>query len=129
VKLIIVAYDRASSGISSYTVELAKLLSGDMSVTLLSFDELNLPSVNVVRLTPHGRSAAFPLLTFLRNEGEVRKALESFDVVHETLPPWGSVAENLVTTRWGYVSHLRLALIRLTGLSFPYNLGAFPVTF
>ncbi|MGC8970406.1 MAG: glycosyltransferase family 4 protein [Conexivisphaera sp.] len=128
-RVAIAAYDAGSSGIASYTLELAKLLSKELRVTLVSFDgEPDVRGVDVLPIRLRGRSRALPLLAFIRNEGYVEEALEGFDLVHETLPPWGSPAENLVTTRWGYTTYLRLALIRLAGLSFPENLGAIPVT-
>ena len=128
-KIIISAYDRTSSGISSYTFELAKLLSRDFDVTLLSFDDIELTGIKVVKMNLSLRFRVFPLLTFLRNRGEVRNILQDFDIVHETLPPWGSPAKVLVSTKWGYLPYWRLSLVRLSGLSFPENLGAFPVTF
>lgn len=127
-RVVISAYDRGSSGISSYTVELAKLLSKDLKVSLLAFQDLDLPGVEVIPIRLNHGSRALPLLTFLRNRESVRAVLKDFDVIHETLPPWGSVAQPLITTRWGYLPYLKLAWVRLTGLSFPDKLGAFPVT-
>ncbi len=127
-RIAISAYDRGSSGISSYTLELAKLLSRDVRVSLIAFDDVEVPGVEVLPIRLPSRPRALPLLTFLRNRGEVAEALRGYDVVHETLPPWGSPAERLVTTRWGYVSYLGLVRVRMAGLSFPENLGALPVT-
>jgi glycosyltransferase involved in cell wall biosynthesis len=133
VRVLLTAYDRASSGVGSYTLELARLLSSKFKVTLLSFDELEgggeeRRGYDVIQVKLRWRSRALPLLTYLRNRGEVSKVLGDFDLVHETTPPWGSDSARLVTTRWGYVSHFKLAVIRTTGLSFPENLGSFPVT-
>ncbi len=128
VKVLIAAYDRGSSGIASYTLELAKLLSKSIDVSLLSFQELEDISVEQVVVSLRRGSRALPLLTYLRNRNTVEEALRGFDLVHETIPPWGSSAATLVTTRWGYVGYLHLSIIRLFGLSFPENLGAFPVT-
>lgn len=128
--IIISAYDKGSSGISSYTLEVAKLLSKDFKkIHLLSFQNLEVPGIEVVlyNLTHHYRP--LPLVTFIKNREKIREILKNFDIVHETLPPWGSVVDSYITTRWGYVSHFKLSLIRFTGLSFPENLGAFPVTF
>lgn len=127
-RVLVSAFDAGSSGISSYTQELAKLLSKDVKVSLLAFQDLNLLGVDVIAIRLRGRSRALPLMTFLRNAERVREVAKEFDLIHETLSPWGSVGQRFVTTRWGYVSYLELAWIRLTGLSSVEKWGAFPVT-
>jgi len=128
VRVLISAYDTGSSGISSYTLELAKLLSKDVKISLISFQDIDLPGVDVIPIRRIQESRALPLLTFLRNEKRIREVTKDFDLVHETLPPWGSTTQPMITTRWGYLSYIELAWVRLTGLSFPEKLGAFPVT-
>jgi glycosyltransferase involved in cell wall biosynthesis len=128
VRIAISAYDRSSSGISTYTLELAKLLSKDVRLSLIAFDDVEIPGVEVLPIRSPLRLRALPILTFLRSHGEVAEALRGYDVVHETLSPWGSSAERLVITRWGYVSYPELVRIRTVGISFPENLGALPIT-
>jgi len=128
--IAISAYDKRSSGISSYTLEVAKLISKDFKkISLLSFQNIEIPGIEVIPLNLTYYSRPLPIITFMKNREKIRKMIKNFDLVHETLSPWGSVADNYVTTKWGYVSYFKLSLIRLTGLSFPENIGAFPVTF
>jgi glycosyltransferase involved in cell wall biosynthesis len=128
--IVISAYDKRSSGISSYTLEVAKLLSKYFrKIYLLSFQNLEAPGIEVIHINLTNYYRALPVITFIKNREKIREILKNFDLVHETLPPWGNVVDNYITTKWGYVSYFKLSLIRLTGLSFPENLGAFPVTF
>lgn len=128
-KVLLVAYDKNSSGIASYTIELAKLLSSHVNLTLLSFNEIKGISFKVINIDLKAKSRALPLYTFLKNKNTLKEIETQFDIVHETLTPWGSPSNIFITTKWGYVGYFRLALIRQFGLSFPENLGAFPVTF
>lgn len=125
-----VAFDRSSSGIASYTLELVKLLSKHVNCTLISLDKPDeeLDDIKVIWLRSKIKSRALPILNYLINRKLVSKILQDFDLIHETLPPWGSDASKFVTTRWGYVSYYTLALIRTKQLGFPENLGGLPVT-
>ncbi|ABP95982.1 MULTISPECIES: glycosyltransferase family 4 protein [Metallosphaera] len=127
-KVLISAYEKMSSGIASYTEEVAKLLSSYVDLAVLSFDDWKSERFKVIKFTRKGVSRALPYLSFLRNKESLEKIEKEFDVIHETLPPWGSTGNNLITTKWGYIGYFKLALIRLAGLSFPEKLGAFPVT-
>jgi len=129
-KIAILAYDPESSGIASYTIELAKLLKEKFDTTIVSFSpEDKTPSeFKIIKINLNFKNRAFPYLTYIINRNKIKKILDEFDIVHETLPPWGSESDRLITTRWGYVSYRELARIRFSGLSFPENLGAYPVT-
>mgnify|MGYP001773080436 FL=1 len=131
-RLLIAAYEKASSGIASYTAEVTKLLAErKLDISLLSFDDPPpevASKVNVIRFEVEHKFRALPILTFALNERRLKDVEKDFDVIFETLPPWGSLGERIVTVKWGYISYWRLAYIRTIGLSFPENLGGFPVT-
>ncbi|MGC8568939.1 MAG: glycosyltransferase family 4 protein [Nitrososphaeria archaeon] len=135
--VLFVAYDKDSSGIASYTYELVKALRNHLNASLLTFEEdtirsLNLSGVEVINCKLKFKSRALPFLNYLLNRNFLKRTvkLDKFDVIHETLPPWGSFLnlKTLLTTKWGYVSYLKLAAIRTAGMSFPENLGGLPVT-
>jgi glycosyltransferase involved in cell wall biosynthesis len=130
-KILLAAYGKGSSGIASYTLELAKLLNKYLSVSLLSFDDLsseNQSKIDVINFKVKCKSREFPLLTYISNKNQLQDIIKNYDLVHETLPPWGSASDRLISTKWGYVSYLKLAYIRSLGMPFPENLGGFPVT-
>lgn len=132
-EIAILGYDPGSSGIASYTFELSKLLSKQFNITLITFlenkDVETLQGVrNILNIELSLKNRALPYLTYISNKNKIKKLLSVFDVVHETLPPWGSFSNKLITTKWGYVPYWELAKLRLTGFAFPENLGAYPVT-
>lgn len=131
---VIVAYDRSSSGIASYTLDLASLLSEGLDCHVVAFDpfEEDRPPFRVINLCskksrfPH----YFPLIYGLEDRRQVRDIIGEIDadVVIETLPPIASSLRNVVSLKWGYVGYAELALIRASQLRFPLTLGALPVT-
>ncbi|MCH4816830.1 MULTISPECIES: glycosyltransferase family 4 protein [Saccharolobus] len=130
-RILLAAYEKESSGIASYTLEIAKMLSKHLNITLLSFNDP--PSeiktkINVINFEMRNKSRALPLLTFLLNRKRLEDVVKDFDIVFETLAPWGSVSDRRISVKWGYIGYLKLAYIRTVGLSFPENLGGFPVT-
>ncbi|MDG6931010.1 MAG: glycosyltransferase family 4 protein [Nitrososphaerota archaeon] len=131
-KVLLVAYDRQSSGIGSYTLEVANLMKDVADISLLSYDKLDRKTegIKTIEVALRMKSRAFPILSFILNMNFLCGIFNMFDIIHETLPPWGSCVKDrlVITTKWGYVSHFKLALIRTKGLSFPENVGAIPVT-
>ncbi len=130
-KVIIALYSKNSSGISSYTIDLAKILSEVTKISLISLSPIELDKINVILPNIKEYPRYLPLLTYNKNKNIIDKLIEKsdYDIMHETLPPWGSSAKNLVTTQWGYVGYFKLSVIRTMGLPFPENIGGFPVTF
>ncbi len=135
--VLFATYDKNSSGIASYTYELVKALKNHLNASLLTFEEdtiksLNLSSVEIINYKLRFKSRGLPFLNYLLNRNFLKRSvkLDKFDVIHETLPPWGSLfnPKTLLTTKWGYVSYLKLAAIRTVGMSFPENLGGLLVT-
>lgn len=130
-KTLVVAYDPISSGIGSYTIELAKLLSEINSTYIVCLNRLiEVKNVVTLRLSTSGLPSYTPLLNSLLINREIRRLYGEItpDVVLETLPPLAFNVENRITIRWGYVSYLRLAWIRSSQMPFPYNVGGVPVT-
>ena len=130
--VIFVAYDKNSSGIASYTLELAKLISETFNVSIISFDSLfGIKGANIITVPRPPFPSYFPLLNARASNNLISSAIRdvSPDIVHETLPPLAWNVKNLVTTQWGYVGYLRLAMIRTHQMQFPYNVGGIPVTF
>lgn len=129
--MLIVAYDAQTSGIASYTLELARVVS-QIAETYLICTNGSIELKNVVTLTlAQKRMPAYtPLLNSLLLSSMVSQIIceTNPDVVHETLPPLAYRFPNRVTTRWGYVSYPRLAWIRTAQMRFPLNLGGIPVT-
>ncbi len=131
-KVALVAYDPIGSGLSTYTLELAKVLSSFLDVHLLTFEEcVKLPRVHIVPIQKPRIPPYFPLLSSLAASQSIEGTVAEIDpdVVHETLPPLSHWFPNLITTKWGYVSYPRLAWIRTTQMNFPNCLGGVPVTF
>ena len=130
--VIFVAYDRNSSGIASYTLELARLASEIFNVSIISFDALDgIDGIHVIDVPRPPFPAYLPLLNARAANGRITSIIKAADpdIVHETLPPLAWNVENLVTTQWGYVSYFKLAMIRTFLMQFPYNVGGIPVTF
>jgi glycosyltransferase involved in cell wall biosynthesis len=130
-KVIFVAYDRNTSGIAPYTLEIAKLASITFNVTMISFDALDVnENIDVITLRRPGFPSYLSLLNAKTSINDVAITIKHADpdIVHETIPPLAWNANNLITTRWGYVSYSRLAAIRTLQMQFPYNLGGIPVT-
>ena len=126
-KVLLAVYDKTSSGISAYTMEVANLLQKYADMTVMSLDKISSP-FRTIFIEPSKRYRAFPLFNYLNNKKLSGSILEEFDIVHETLPPWSIGADKYITTRWGYASFFRLTAIRLLYHPFPENLGALPVT-
>ena len=126
-KVLLAAYSGASSGIGTYTMEIAYLLSGYADLTVLSLDS-KLNDLNSYTINQDITFRGAPLLSFLDVRDEIRHIEENYDVVHETLPPYGTESKRLITTKWSYESFIRIVLYRMLWHPFPENLGAFPVT-
>jgi len=130
VKILICAYDKSSSGISAYTIELAKVVKEIARVDLMCFDaiEEELEGVKSILETKINAPRFAPLLSFMLARTKLKSLKEEYDVVHETLPPYGSLFSNLVTTRWSHLTYSQIAALRTRELSFPEKLGGIPVT-
>ena len=126
-KVLLAAHSSSSSGIGTYTLEIAYLLSGYVDLTVLSLDS-RLNDLKSYTIKPEITFRGTPLLSFLRVKDEIRYVTESYDVVHETLPPYGAGSKPLITTKWSYEPFIRIVLYRMLWHPFPENLGAFPVT-
>ncbi|MDG7000258.1 MAG: glycosyl transferase family 1, partial [Nitrososphaerota archaeon] len=121
--VIFVAYDRNSSGIASYTLELARLASEIFNVSIISFDALDgIDGIHVIDVPRPPFPAYLPLLNARVANGRITDIIKGADpdIVHETLPPLAWNVENLVTTQWGYVNYFKLAMIRTLLMQFPY---------
>jgi len=125
-KVLLAAYDKTSSGISSYTMEVANLLQKYADIAIMSLDKISSP-FRTIFIEPTKRYRAFPLFNYLNNR-TLASIFEEFDIVHETLPPWSTGADKYITTKWGYESFLGVTAIRLLYHPFPENLGSLPVT-
>lgn len=126
-KVLLAVYDKTSSGISSYTMEVANLLQKYAYMTILSLDKISSP-FRTIFIDPAKRYRAFPLFNYLNNKRLTDSIFEEFDIVHETLPPWSIGADKCITTKWGYRSFFGLMTSRLLYHPFPENLGSLPVT-
>lgn len=126
-KILLSIFDKSSSGISTYTYEIAKLLNKDVNITMLSFDVIssNIETIYINRVKTY---RSLPLLNYFNNRDSIKNILSEFDIIHETLPPWAQGAKKYITTKWGYESFYRVTAIRLLYHPFPENLGALPVT-
>ena len=130
-KTLIVAYDPISSGIGSYTIELAKLLSEINSTYIVCLNrQIEVANVVTLKLSTGQLPPYTPLLNSLLINKEIRRLYSEIlpDAVIETLPPLAFNVENRITIRWGYLSYPRLAWIRSFQMPFPYNIGGVPVT-
>lgn len=127
-RILLAVFDRSSSGISSYTLEVAKLMDMYADITMLSFDKIN-TTVKTIFIERRKTYRAFPLFNYYNNRTLLDKVLDDFDVVHETLPPWAEGSDKYITTRWGYESYFRIAATRFLYHPFPENIGSLPVTF
>ncbi|MGP6221060.1 glycosyltransferase family 4 protein [Caldiplasma sukawensis] len=126
-RVLISAYSGLSSGIGTYTLEIANLMSKHVDVTLLSLDaEIN--DFRTIKLKQKFVSRGAPLLTFINIKSDLKKITGEYDVVHDTLPPYGIGSKHLITTKWNYKSALYIGFNRTLWQPFPENIGGFPVT-
>ncbi|MGC8657431.1 MAG: glycosyltransferase family 4 protein [Thermoplasmata archaeon] len=130
-RVLMVGFDPLSSGIGSYSIELAKLINSFAQTFIVSLNEkLKLENIETIEIYYSSLPSFTPLLNGLLINKKIVEIYNEIspDIIHETLPPVAFSLDKRVTTRWGYVNFFQLAWIRSTQMPFPYNLGGIPVT-